>query len=166
MGSEASSGVGMSGVVRSINISPGGVPKRAVPAVRIGLFGLEGDGHDDPRHGGPDAAVSLFSIEAITRIAGEGHPIAPGTTGENLTIEGLDWSRVVPGVRLRIGEVELEVTRFTTPCRTIRASFRAGDFGRIHHARHPGESRVYARVLTEGIVRAGETIDMVRGEDA
>jgi len=154
------------GVLRSINISPGGVPKRSVPAVRIGLFGLEGDGHDDPRHGAPDAAVCLFSLEMITRIAAEGHPIAPGSTGENLTIEGLDWSHVVPGVRLRLGNVTLEVTKFTIPCRTIRASFREGDVSRIHPERHPGESRVYARVLTEGFVKAGAPIELVRGEDA
>ncbi len=154
------------GVVRSINVSSGGVPKRPIPTVHIGRTGLEGDGHDDPRHGGADAAVSLFSLETITRIAGEGHPIAPGTTGENLTVEGLDWSLVVPGVRLRMGKVEVEVTRFTTPCRTIRASFREGDFSRIHQERHPGESRVYARVLTEGFARAGEPIEVVRGGDA
>jgi MOSC domain-containing protein YiiM len=150
----------MSGVVKSINVSSGGVPKRPVPTVHIGRAGLEGDGHDDPRHGGPDAAVCLSSLEIITRIAGEGHPIAPGSTGENLTIEGLDWSRVAPGVRLRIGEVMLEVTTFTAPCRTIRAAFREGDFTRIHQAQHPGESRVYARVLTEGSVRTGESIEM------
>jgi MOSC domain-containing protein YiiM len=154
------------GVLRSINISPGGVPKRPVPAVRIGLTGLEGDGHDDPRHGAPDAAVCLFSLETITRIAEEGHAIAPGSAGENLTIEGLDWSQVVPGVRLRIGKVTLEVTKFTIPCRTIRASFREGDVSRIHPEQHPGESRVYARVLTEGFVSAGAPIELVRGEDA
>jgi MOSC domain-containing protein YiiM len=153
----------MSGVVKSINISPGGVPKRPVPTIRIGRAGLEGDGHDNPRHGGPDAAVCLFSLETITRIAGEGHPIAPGSAGENLTIEGLEWARVTPGVRLQIGAVVLEVTRFTTPCQTIRASFREGDVNRIHQARHPGESRVYARVLTEGFVRSGESIAMSEG---
>jgi len=30
----------------------------------------------------------------------------------------------------------------------------------------PAESRVYARVLTEGVVRAGEPIEVVRCEDA
>jgi len=88
-----------------------------VPAARIGRTGLQGDGHDDPRHGGPEAAVSLFSLEVIARIAAEGHPIDPGTTGENLTVEGIDWSLVVPGTLLGLGDVVLEVTRFTTPCR-------------------------------------------------
>lgn len=154
------------GILKQINVSRGGVPKRPVPAARIGRGGLDGDGHDDPRHGGPDAAVCLFSIEAIRRVAAEGHPIAPGTAGENLTVEGLDWSLAAPGARLRIGDVLLEVTRYTTPCKTIRASFRDGAFTRIHQEHYPGDSRVYARVLAEGTVTVDETIEWIGGGDA
>ncbi|TMI82296.1 MAG: MOSC domain-containing protein [Bacillati bacterium ANGP1] len=157
---------GRQGIVRSINVSRGGVPKRPVAAASIHRAGLQGDGHDDPRHGGPEAAVSLFSLEVITRIAAEGHPIGPGTTGENLTVEGLDWSLVVPGTRLRVGEVVLEITRFTAPCRTIRGSFLDRDPSRVHQEQHPGESRVYARVLAEGAVTAGEAIEIVDGGGA
>jgi MOSC domain-containing protein YiiM len=152
--------------VRYINVSRGGVPKRPVPAAQIGRTGLQGDGHDDPRHGGPEAAVSLFSLEVIARIAAEGHPIGPGTTGENLTVEGLDWSLVVPGTLLGIGDVVVEVTHFTTPCRTIRGSFLHEDSNRIHQRLHPGESRVYARVLTEGAITAGEVIEVLGGDHA
>ena len=154
------------GVVTHINVSPGGVPKRPVPSARVGVAGVEGDGHDDSRHGGPEAAVSLFSAEAIARVAAEGHPIGPGTTGENLTVAGLDWSLVVPGVHMRIGKVVLEVTRYTTPCKTIRASFRHGDVNRIHQRHHPGDSRVYARVIREGRIAVGDAIECTGGSDA
>ena len=154
------------GVLTHINISPGGVPKRPVPSARVSVAGVEGDGHDDPRHGGPDAAVSLFAAEAIVRVAAEGHPIGPGTTGENLTVAGLDWSLVAPGAHLRIGEVVLEVTRYTTPCKTIRASFRHGDFNRIHQQLHPGDSRVYARVIREGTIAVGDAIECAGGSNA
>ena len=99
--------MGRRGVVTQINISRGGVPKRPVPSARVSDAGVEGDRHDHPRHGGLEAAVSLFAAEAIARVASEGHPIGPGTTGENLTVAGLDWSLVAPGVHLRIGEVVL-----------------------------------------------------------
>jgi len=155
--------MGRRGVVTHINISRGGVPKRPVPSARVGVAGMEGDGHDDARHGGPEAAVSLFAAEAIARVASEGHPIGPGTTGENLTVAGLDWSLVAPGVHLRIGEVVLEVTRYTTPCKTIRGSFRDGDFNRIHQQRHPGDSRVYARVIHEGTIAVGNTVECTGG---
>jgi hypothetical protein len=47
----------------------------------------------------------------------EGHPITPGSIGENLTIEGIDWNAVRPGAYLRLGEdVVAQVTRYTAPC--------------------------------------------------
>jgi MOSC domain-containing protein YiiM len=60
-------------------------------------------------------------------------------------------------VRLRLGEaVVLEITRYTTPCTTIRESFKDRDSNRIHQNLHPGWSRTYARVLTGGTIRPGD----------
>jgi MOSC domain-containing protein YiiM len=148
--------------VAQINVSPGGVPKLPVETVTIGVQGLDGDGHrDHAHHGGPDRAVCLFSLEAIEALQAEGHPIAPGTLGENLTVHGLDWPRVTPGRRLRVGpEVVLEVTRYTSPCVNITRSFLDGDYARVSQKRHPGWSRVYARVLVAGRVRRGDAIDL------
>ena len=143
-----------------VNVSPGGVPKRAVPAARITTGGVEGDRQQAVTvHGGPHRAVSLLGIEAIRRVAAEGHPIAPGTTGENLTIEGFDVSALPLGTRLAIGdEVELEISAPTNPCRTIRHSFKDLRFGRLSMSTHPTDSRMYARVLREGTVRPGDPI--------
>ena len=87
----------LTGRVVSINRSRGGVPKLAVPEVFVSVDGLEGDSHVYHRHGGPDKAVCIYSIEVIEALQREGHPIAPGTTGENVTVSGLDWPRLVPG---------------------------------------------------------------------
>ena len=116
------------GIVQ-VNTSPGGVPKRPVAQVQVDLLGLSGDDHDDlVHHGGPDPAVSLLPIERIEALAGEGHPIAAGSVGENITTRGIDWDAVQPGARLRLGaEVVIEITSFAAPCRTIRAAFRGGD---------------------------------------
>ena len=146
--------------IASLNISRGGVPKLAVPEAEVTADGLRGDGHDHPEfHGGPERAVCLFSLERIEELRAEGHPIAPGTTGENVTVAGLDWARVTPGARVRLGpRVEVEVTAYTTPCRTIRGSFADGRFSRISQKTHPGWSRVYARVLTAGPLRVGDEV--------
>lgn len=143
-----------------VNVSAGGVPKLPVPAARISVWGVEGDRQQAVTvHGGPHRAVSLLGIEAIRRVAAEGHPIAPGTTGENLTTEGFDVSTLPLGTRLAIGEdVELELSGPTNPCRTIRHSFRDLRFGRLSMAVHPTDGRMYARVLREGVVRAGDPI--------
>lgn len=148
------------GRIASLNVSAGGVPKLPVAEARIGPLGMEGDRQAHPEvHGGPDRALCLFSAEVIERLQAEGHPIAPGSTGENVTVSGVAWEAMVPGSRWRLGEeVEIEVTRPTTPCKTIRGSFRGGDFNRIHHQLHPGESRVYARVLRGGVVRVGDAV--------
>ncbi|MDO8501553.1 MAG: MOSC domain-containing protein [Gemmatimonadaceae bacterium] len=87
-----------SGLLFSINCSAGGVPKLPMPEALVTTYGLFGDSQADTRHhGGPDRAVCIFSVERIRALQEEGHPIGTGTTGENLTISGLDWDLVTPG---------------------------------------------------------------------
>jgi len=153
---------GQVGVAYRLNTSPGGVPKRPVLEALVGPEGLAGDLHHDTRHhGGPERAVCLFSLEVLDQLRSEGHPVRPGSLGENVTVAGLDWRRVTPGVRLRVGEVELQVTRYTTPCATVRHNFRDGDITRVHPDRYPGQARVYARVLRPGRLRAGDLVELL-----
>ena len=154
----------MAARVHQLNVSPGGVPKRPVERASLTPDGLVGDDHDDKvHHGGPDRAVCLYALERIVALSAEGHPVEPGHLGENVTVAGLDWDAVHPGARLRIGPALLEVTRYTTPCSTIRRSFSDGHFNRIHEARHSGWSRVYARVVEGGEVAAGDVVEIVGG---
>lgn len=150
----------MSGRIVQLAVSPGGVPKLPVDEVRIGALGLDGDGHAHPKiHGGLERAVCLYALEVIEALRAEGHPIGPGTAGENVTVRGLDWPAIVAGTRLQLGDdVLLEVTRHTEPCKQIAGSFADRNFRRIDHERHAGWSRVYARVLREGVVRVGQPI--------
>jgi MOSC domain-containing protein YiiM len=151
------------GVLASINASGGGVPKRRIGDARVSRLGLLGDAQDDKvHHGGPERAVCIYSLERIRDLQREGHPIDVGTAGENLTLEGIDWDLVVPGVRVKLGdEVVLEVASFTAPCKTIKASFIDGEFVRISQKLHPGWSRVYARVVSEGEIRFGDHVEVI-----
>lgn len=148
------------GRIVQINVSGGGVPKTAVPVARITEDGVEGDRQRDlEHHGGPDRAVCLFSMERIRDLQAEGHAIVPGAVGENVTIEGIDWDAVLPKSRVLLGDaVALEVTRYTSPCFNIKGAFADGDYARISQKRHAGWSRVYARVLVPGTVRAGDPV--------
>ena len=141
-----------------INISQGGVPKLAVRSAEVTELGLVGDTHNNTKvHGGPTRALCLYSLERILALQAEGHPIFAGSTGENLTLAGLDWDAIVPGVRLRLGDtVEIEVTKYTEPCPKITESFAGEDISRMAQADHPGWSRVYACVLTPGNIRVGD----------
>ena len=150
--------------IAQISVSPGGVPKLPVPSAHVTELGLEGDAHRElEHHGGPERALCLFALEQIRALQAEGHAISPGAIGENLTVEGLDWERVTPGSRLELGDaVVIEVTRYTRPCFTIKKSFRDGDFSRVSQKKHPGSSRVYARVLKTGAIRQGDPVRLVR----
>jgi MOSC domain-containing protein YiiM/ribosomal protein S18 acetylase RimI-like enzyme len=150
----------MDGRVLQVNVSPGGVPKRAVDRAWVGPLGLEGDRHKhDTVHGGPHRAVALLGIEAIGRVQADGHPIAPGSVGENLTTEGIELATLPIGTRLAVGErLLLELSAPANPCDVIGASFRGGKSGRISIITHPTDSRMYARTLVEGEVRPGDSI--------
>ena len=145
------------GTMVGLHISRGGVPKRAIESARVSANGLEGDAQKHLKfHGGPQRALCLFSRGIMDELQREGHPIAPGTTGENVLIAGLDWSQIGIGTKLKLGEVKIEITDYTTPCKQIAASFIGGDFMRISQKTHPGESRLYARVLAAGELRVGD----------
>lgn len=157
----SASGAPAIGRLIQINVNPcGGVPKQRVPQTRVTTAGVAGDRQRDRRfHGGPQRAVSLYSAERIAALQAEGHPILPGSTGENLTIAGLDWNALRVGSRLRIGdEVRLEITGYAAPCNTIAGSFADGLSKRISQKLHPGWSRLYARVLAAGEIREGNAI--------
>jgi MOSC domain-containing protein YiiM/ribosomal protein S18 acetylase RimI-like enzyme len=149
------------GRVLQVNVSPGGVPKLPVPEARVGRDGLEGDAHEhDAVHGGPHRAVCLFASEAIERVQADGHPgVGPGAVGENLTTEGIELALLPVGARLAVGDrVVLEIAGPANPCDVIKGAFRAGKSGRISILLHPSDSRMYARVEREGVVRPGDAI--------
>ena len=139
------------------------MPKRATRSAWIGVTGVEGDRQRNLRvHGGPNRAVSLYSLELIQALQAEGHPVVPGSLGENLTLTGIDWSRMVPGALLEAGPVLLELTSYTAPCKNISESFTNADIVRVSQKVHPGWSRLYARVLEEGVVTPGLACDIVQ----
>ena len=155
---------GRSGRVHQVNVSRGGVPKLPVEHARVHRLGLEGDGHDEPEpiHGGVDQAVLLYCVEALARVAADGHTAFPGAFGENLTLEGVDWAALAAGDRLAIGSggLEIALTKPCSPCTTLRHSFIDGRFARIGHKVHPEDTRWYARVLREGPVAPGDRVDV------
>ncbi|MBT9311420.1 MOSC domain-containing protein [Leptothoe kymatousa] len=149
-----------SGRILHINISDGGTPKLPIPTVDIGVDGLVGDRQKNLKyHGGPDRAVCLWSAEIIQMLQTEGHPIHPGSAGENITVEGLPWQDLQPDTLLQVGDtVRLMITDYAAPCRTIGKCFSDRKYSRISQKHFPGTSRLYARVLTPGTVAVGNSI--------
>jgi len=146
----------------SININEnGGVPKHPVDSAYIGTYGVKGDKQNDLKHhGGENRAVCLYSSDLIAQLQKEGHPIFEGSTGENITIQGLDWISLQKGDLLEIGEVKIELTKPTPPCKTIAKSFINEKFVRISENKYPGWSRWYAKVLIEGEVGINDIVSL------
>ena len=148
-------------LLHAINISNGGVPKLPRPACFITVDGLEGDRQRDLRyHGGPERAVCLYSLELIEALRAEGHAITPGSIGENRTLKGVDWAAMLPGTTVTVGPVLLQLTDYAPPCNNIAGSFQRRQYVRVNQKVNAGWSRLYARVLTEGTVRLGDSVQL------
>ena len=152
----------MSAVVHSINISTeGGVPKLPIGKAKVNFEGVEGDFNKfrtEKKNSTGTRAVTLFSLEQIQKLKSEGHGIDVGTTGENITVEGIDWPTLEAGARMMIGEAVIELSEPTAPCSKIGTSFIDGAFSRIDHELELGWSRWSASVIEEGQVEVGSQV--------
>lgn len=146
------------GTVAHLHASGGGLPKLPVARAEIGWGGVAGDVQATRKHHGrPWQALCLWSTEVIEALRAQGHPVGPGLAGENITVSGLDWAEVRPGVRLRVGTALCEVSAYALPCSKTASCFVGGDFSTMHHERGP-VSRVYATVLEPGAAVMGDPV--------
>ncbi len=128
--------------------------------------GLVGDYIGDRRnHGGDDQAVYAYAVEDLQWWADElGTTLSAGRFGENFTTEGMDVNGARIGERWRVGDVvELQVTEPRIPCATFRGWMnRPGWLKTFTGAARPG---AYLRVLTPGLVRAGDPLEVTHRPD-
>jgi MOSC domain-containing protein YiiM len=109
-----------SGTIVQINVSPGGLPKRAVASAIITPQGLAGDAWAHPQiHGGLRQTVLLIAAEVIDELKARGYPVFYGALGENLTTRGLDHRQLRIGHQLRAGAAVLEITKVRGPCAAL-----------------------------------------------
>ena len=159
----------MRGILKQINRSNGGLPKRAVdgPAM-LGELGIEGDRQRNLKfHGGPDKAVLMIAAEFIDELTAMGYPVYYGALGENLTVAGLDPHLWREGQRYRIGDdAVLELTRLRSPCLNL-IPYGPGIGNELYDARCKtrdvtspkwGNGGFYARVVRQGLLVAGAAV--------
>jgi MOSC domain-containing protein YiiM len=149
----------MSARIVAVCIGPGGIPKHPVVAARVTTSGLEGDHQRFRLHGGPKRAVCLFSSDDYASLVRDGVSAStPGSYGENVLIEGLDFAGLRPGNRLRLGaEAVIELTDVREPCGTLKSLDR----------RFPnlllGRSGFVCSVVREGLLRSGDPVEVLAG---
>ncbi len=134
--------------------------------VAVRRLNLNGDKQADLSvHGGLDKAVYLYPAEHYVYWQEEypGMQLPWGMFGENLTTEGMLEDEVSIGDQFRVGSVELMVTQPRLPCYKLGIRFGREDIiKRFMAAGRPG---FYLRVLQEGEVGAGDTIERISRDD-
>ncbi len=138
-----------------------GIYKKPVAgAVHLGRLTLDGDGQADLTvHGGPDQAAYVYAYEHYPHWEQWiGLPaLPPGSFGENFTTAGLLETEVFIGDVLRIGEAVVQVTMPRLPC--FKFGHKMGRPDIIKAFLQSGFSGFYVRVLSEGLVQAGDPIE-------
>jgi MOSC domain-containing protein YiiM len=130
--------------------------------LRVSMLKIEGDEQADPSvHGGIDKAICFYPHEHYPFWYEElgNEKLSMGSFGENFTTEGLLEDSVFIGDRLRVGSAVCSVTQPRMPCLKLGARFGRQDI--IKRFLDSGRSGFYVRVLQEGEVRAGDTIEIL-----
>ncbi len=140
--------------VISVNISEKkGEQKHPVREIQLKLrHGIVGDAHAGDWH----RQISLLAKESIDSMRATCPvPLGSGMFAENINTRGIDLKSLPVGTRLRMGETELEVTQIGKECHSDCAIKRAAG-----KCVMPTEG-IFAVVVKEGIVRAGDEIEVL-----
>ncbi len=128
----------------------------------LGSTNVEGDCQADlENHGGPDKAVLLYAAAHYPLWRSElGDPALPyGAFGENFTIDGLTEEIVCIGDVFAVGQARIQVSQPRQPCWKIERRWNRP--GLTRQVQRTGRTGWYARVLDEGAVEAGLSIELL-----
>lgn len=132
--------------------------------VAVTPLGLAGDEQGDLRvHGGVEKAIHHYPYEHYAAWAAElgAHPLLmqPGAFGENFSSSGWTEHDVCLGDRIRVGTALLEVSQGRMPCWKLSDRFCVAELAlRVQQS---GRTGWYYRVLEEGVVSAGDSLQLV-----
>lgn len=144
------------GKVLSVCISDvRGVAKRPVDFLHlIPDHGIEGDAHAGNWH----RQVSLLAQESVDTLQSKiTLKLKPGDFAENVLTEGIELKSLPIGTRLKMGTALGEVTQIGKECHNDCAIRR-----QVGDCVMPREG-IFVRILEEGILKPGDTIDVISG---
>ena len=129
--------------------------------VKLRKLNLDGDKQADLTvHGGEDKAVYAYPKEhyGYWQLEFPNISLPWGMFGENLTTEGLNENMINIGDRFRIGSAEVVATQPRMPCYKLGVKFGRMDV--VRRFLTSGRPGIYFKVLLEGEVEAGESIEL------
>ncbi len=129
-----------------------GTQKQNVHKVKlIEDFGIEGDAHAGKWH----RQVSLLSWDKIEEFRKRGAEVEDGAFGENLVVEGIDFSKLPVGTKLKCNDVILQLTQIGKECHHGCAIFQ-----KMGDCIMPREG-VFTKVLKGGIISVGDELEIL-----
>lgn len=130
--------------------------------IELGKTDVVGDSvMDRKHHGGVDKACYLYSADHYN-FWQEKFPdldFTWGMFGENLTVEGLDESKIRIGDVFSIGSAIVQVSEPRRPCSILGIRFGTQQMVKLfNNSPYPG---IYVRVLTIGKIKSGDVLDLI-----
>jgi MOSC domain-containing protein YiiM len=122
-------------------------------AMLVANHGIPGDVHAGPWH----RQLSLLALADIDYMRARGiSGLRHGSFAENLVVDGIDFTRLGPGSRLRIGpDAEIGITQIGKECHAACAIM-----AKIGECIMPTRG-LFARVLRGGRIASGDTVEVL-----
>lgn len=127
--------------------------------VFAGRINLAGDAQADLKyHGGPDKAICVYAIDHYASWAATigVEALPPAAFGENFSVRGLTEVDVCIGDTWEVGAIAVQISQPRQPCWKLARRWRIKDLA--YQVQTLGRTGWYFRVLTEGLVEAGQAL--------
>ena len=145
------------GIVKAVCISENrGTQKVNVKTAEFAMnYGIIGDAHGGSWH----RQVSLLSHEKIEAFQREGADVLPGAFGENLIVEGFDFSSIPIGTRFQCKDVILQLTQHGKQCHS-----HCQIYYKMGKCIMPTEG-TFAEVIKGGTISVGDEVIQLKDRD-
>jgi MOSC domain-containing protein YiiM len=133
--------------------------------VMVRKLNIDGDQQGDLTvHGGIDKAVYCYPSEHYETWSAElKRALDRGTFGENLTVAGFLEDLLHIDDVIEVGSAVLQVSQPRYPC--FKLGHKMGDQRFLRRFQQSERSGFYCRVLQEGMIEAGDVMQVVRRDE-
>jgi MOSC domain-containing protein YiiM len=129
-----------------------GIQKKPVQEIAVKInHGIAGDAHAGDWH----RQVSLLGEESVDKLRAHFPNLPAGAFAENILTKGITLYELPVGTRLRVGGALLEVTQIGKECH------HGCEIRRVTGDCVMPREGIFAVVLEEGSIRAGDTVEVV-----
>lgn len=130
-----------------------GTQKRPQESVNLIVdHGIEGDAHAGNWH----RQISFLGQECITEFNQKGASVKPGAFGENIIVDGVDFTTLPIGTKVLCNGTEMEITQIGKECHDrCQIYFKMGDCIMPRNG-------VFAKVLKGGVISVGDQVEIIK----